>query len=107
VEEDVMSEPSGYKFLGPRLGGSRYRQLFVKGTRIRAAIIAADVLGPEPMTPEEAAANWNLPVEVVLECVRYSQENADLLRQESEEEEADLARRRAENPEMYPVPPKS
>jgi hypothetical protein len=29
------------------------------------------------------------------------------LRQESEEEEADLARRRAENPEMYPVPPKS
>ncbi|HKB05591.1 MAG TPA: hypothetical protein VKD90_25430 [Gemmataceae bacterium] len=102
-----MSEINGYKYLGPRLGGSRYRQLFVKGTRIRAAIVADNVLGPEAMSPEEAAANWNLPVEVVLECVRYTQENADLLREEAQEEEADLARRRAENPEMYPLPPKS
>ena len=102
-----MSETHNYKHLGPRLGGSRYRQLFVKGTRIRAAIIADDVVGPQAMTPEEAAANWNLPVEVVLECIRYVHENPDVLRQDWEEEEADLARRRAENPEMYPLPPKS
>ncbi|MBO0700556.1 MAG: hypothetical protein J2P46_19320 [Zavarzinella sp.] len=102
-----MSETNGYKHLGPRLGGSRYRQLFVKGTRIRAAIIADDVLGPQAMTPEEAAANWNLPVEVVLECIRYTQENADVLRQDWEEEEASLARNRALHPERYPLPPES
>jgi uncharacterized protein (DUF433 family) len=101
-----MADPNEYKHLGPRLGGSQYRQLFIKGTRIRAAIVADDVVGPEQMTPEEAAHNWNLPVEVVLECIDYCEKNADLLRQESEEEEASLARNRALHPEMYALPPK-
>ena len=102
-----MTNANEYKHLGPRLGGSRYRQLFVKGTRIRAEIICHDVIGPDQMTPEEVARNWNLPLEVVLECIDYCEKNADLLRQEWEEDEADLARRRAEDSAHYPLPPKS
>jgi uncharacterized protein (DUF433 family) len=104
-EEKAVADTNEYKHLGPRLGGSRYRQLFVKGTRIRAEIIYGDIVGPEHMTPEEVARDRDLPLEAVLECVDYCERNAELLRQEREEDEADLARRRAENPAMYPLPP--
>jgi uncharacterized protein (DUF433 family) len=100
-----MTDTNEYKFLGPRIGGSRYRQLFVKGTRIRAAVIYDDIV-LENMTPEECAQNWNLPLEAVLECISYCETHADLLRQEAEEEEADLAQKRALFPANYPVPPK-
>jgi uncharacterized protein (DUF433 family) len=102
-----MPDTTEYKYLGPRIGGSRYRQLFVKGTRIRAEVIYRDVVGPEQMTPEEVARNWNVPLEAVLECIDYCEKNADLLRQEWEEDEADLARRRSEDPAHYPLPPQS
>lgn len=102
-----MNETNGYKHLGPRIGGSLYRQLFIKGTRIRAEIIYHDVVGPEQMTPQDVAMNWNLPLEVVLECIDYCSKNEDLLRQEWEEEEASLARNRALYPANYPLPPKS
>jgi uncharacterized protein (DUF433 family) len=104
--EATMSETNGYKYLGPRKGGSLYRQLFIKGTRIRAEVIARVVGGKDERTPEEVAADYNLPLDVVLECIKYCDENADLLREEWEEEEADLARRRQEDPKHYPVPPK-
>jgi uncharacterized protein (DUF433 family) len=95
-----------YKYLGPRQG-SLYRQYFINGTRIRAEIIYAEIVGPDRRTPEEVARDYNLPLEAVLECVDYCEKNADLLRQEWEEDEADLRRRRAENPAAYPLPPKS
>jgi uncharacterized protein (DUF433 family) len=95
-----------YKYLGPRQG-SRYHQYFINGTRIRAGVIYGLIAGPDRMTPVEAAANYNLPVDAVLECVDYCEKNADVLRQDWEEEEAILAKRRAENPAAYPLPPKS
>jgi uncharacterized protein (DUF433 family) len=101
-----MTNTNEYKYLGPRKGGSLYRQLFIKDTRIRAEIIYRQ-LGSEQMTPEEVARDWNLPLAVVLECIDYCEKNADLLQQEWEEEEADLARRRAEDPIHYPLPPKA
>jgi uncharacterized protein (DUF433 family) len=104
VEEEAMADTNEYKHLGPR-EGSRYRQYFIRGTRIRAEIIYGDIVGPDHMTPEEVARDRDLPLEVVLECLDYCERNAELLRQEWEEDEADLARRRAENPAMYPLPP--
>lgn len=100
-----MSETNGYKYLGPRRG-SLYRQFFVNGTGIFAETIYRTIVGPQQMTPEELARDRNLPLEAVLECIDYCEKNADLLRQERAEDDADLARRRAENPEMYPLPPK-
>jgi hypothetical protein len=101
-----MTENNGYKYLGPRIG-SYYRQYFIKGTNTRAETVYHDIVGPEPRTPEQVAIDRNLPLEIVLECIEYCEKNADLLRQEWEEEEEDLARKRAMQPELYPLPPKT
>src|SRR5690349_20330839 len=53
---------------------SAYKQLSLKGTRIRAEIIyGLTVDGSEPMTPEEVAADCNLPIEAVREAIAYCQ----------------------------------
>ncbi len=36
--------------------GSNYRQMFLKGRRIRAAVVNEWLHGPDPLTPEEFAA---------------------------------------------------
>jgi uncharacterized protein (DUF433 family) len=57
---------------------SSYKQLFIKGTRIRAEIIADamdDCEPDEPRTPEKVAADWNLPVDAVREAIAYSESN--------------------------------
>ena len=100
-----MSIENGYKHLGPRRG-SLYRQFFIKDTRIRAQSIYCWSIPPESMSPEDIAWNYDLPLEVVLECIKYCEENRELLRQESKEEEESLARNRAQDPVHYPVPPK-
>lgn len=53
---------------------SFYRQLFVRGTRIRARVIYGMYLNAdEPMTPEEVAVDLRLPLEVVAEAIAYCQ----------------------------------
>jgi hypothetical protein len=99
-------ENGEYKYLGPKRG-SRYRQYFVNGRGVRAQSVYLDIVGPEQMTPEQAAENWNIPVEAVLECVDYCEKNADVLRQDWEEEEELIARTRAAHPRAFPKPPKS
>jgi uncharacterized protein (DUF433 family) len=49
---------------------SCYRQLFVRGTRIRARVLyglfrSAD----DPMTPEQIAADYGLPLDAVKEAI--------------------------------------
>jgi uncharacterized protein (DUF433 family) len=54
--------------------GSSYKQLFLKGTRLRTEIIAGEMEDGEPddpVTPEEIAADRNLPVEAVREAIAY------------------------------------
>ena len=50
---------------------SAYKQLFINGTRIRAEVVYRLAVGPEPKTPEEIAADYNLPVEAVKEAIAY------------------------------------
>ena len=53
---------------------SAYKQLFVKGTRIRAEVLYGMMVDgdpPDPTTPEEIAADMNLPVEAVREAIAY------------------------------------
>jgi uncharacterized protein (DUF433 family) len=51
---------------------SSYKQLFIKGTRIRARTLYGQYMSAEePMTPEEIAQDWNLPLEVVQEAIAY------------------------------------
>jgi uncharacterized protein (DUF433 family) len=65
---------------------SAYRQLFLKGTRIRAWIIYCDHVAQE-MTPEDIAADRELPLEAVREAIAYCASNppevrGDLIREE-------------------------
>jgi uncharacterized protein (DUF433 family) len=72
----MSTAPNTWKHLEPRLGSS-YRQLFIKGTRIRADVIYGQYVSEEEpiMTPEEIAADSGLPVEAVLEAIAYIESN--------------------------------
>jgi uncharacterized protein (DUF433 family) len=77
-----------YEYLEPR-PKSAYRQLFVKNTRIRAELIyRAHVNAEEPMSAEELAADYMLPLEAVVEAIEYCKSNPP-------EISADLAREQA------------
>jgi uncharacterized protein (DUF433 family) len=55
---------------------SAYKQLFVKGTRIRARVLyGLFVSVEEPMTAEEIAAEYRVPVEAVREAIAYCRSN--------------------------------
>jgi hypothetical protein len=61
------------------------RQLYVKGRKLPAFIVWSD-METNGMTPEEAADNWDLPLEAIDEIVRYCEEHRELLVAEAEEE---------------------
>lgn len=67
----MSSSTTTYKHLerNPR---SAYRQLFIKGTRIRARVLYGMYKSEEePRTAEEIADDFNLPVEAVREAITY------------------------------------
>ncbi len=75
-----------WKYLEPRRG-SAYRQLFIKGTRIRAEVIYCQSVGREPMTPEEIAADYNLQIEAVREAIAYCESDPPEIREDHRREE--------------------
>lgn len=62
------------------------RQLWIKGRRIRAAEIVGD-LDANGWTPEEAARQFDLPVDAVLEAQRYVEADRELIDAEMIEEQ--------------------
>jgi uncharacterized protein (DUF433 family) len=81
-----------YQHLEPR-PGSNYRTLFLKGRRIRAAVVDQAINGPDPFTPEEFAEEHQVPVEAVLEALDYVNQNRPLIERERDEEGARLRAR--------------
>ena len=81
-----------YQHLEPR-PGSNYRQLFLKGRRIRAAVVDEAVHGPDPFTHEEFAEGYQVPLEAVVEALQYVAENRPLIEQERDHEAARLRAR--------------
>jgi uncharacterized protein (DUF433 family) len=67
---------------------SAYKQLFVKGTRIRARVLYGWYACEEPQTPEEIAADYNLPIEAVKEAIAYCESNPPELLADYAREEA-------------------
>jgi len=87
VKSMSTSTPKQWQYLEPR-PKSAYRQLFLKGTRIRAEIIyGMTVDGNEPMTPEEVAADFGLPLEAVQEAIAYCQSNPPEIEEDHRGEE--------------------
>jgi len=73
--------------------GSNYRQLFLKGRRIRAAVVDEAIHGPDPRTPEEFARDYQVPLEAVLEALEYVARNRPVIEQERDREAANLRAR--------------
>ena len=85
--------------------GSNYRQLWLKGRRIRAAVVYEVVHGPDPRTPEEFAEEYQVPLEAVREALDYVTRNMPLIEQEREREAARLRARETEGSRAkYEVP---
>jgi uncharacterized protein (DUF433 family) len=75
----VMSTPTPttWKYLAPNRK-SAYKQLFLKGTRIRAEVIyGMTVDGSEPLTPEQTAAEFGIPLEAVQEAIAYCESHPE------------------------------
>ena len=96
-----MTEHTAYKHL-MRKPGSNYRQLFVNG-RIRAEILYRETIGVEPLTPEEVAEEYGLPVEAVAEAIDYCLHNQPLL---DEERVREAARIQAAGRDKWPYAPR-
>ena len=61
------------------------KQLYVKGQKLLASTIWQDMTANE-MSVEDAADNWNLPLDAIDEVVRYCESHQDLLKLEVDEE---------------------
>ncbi len=79
--------PTTYTYLAPN-PKSAYKQLFVKGTRIRARVLYGWYAGPEAMSPADIAREFNLPVEAVQEAIAYCESNPPELQEDHAREEA-------------------
>jgi uncharacterized protein (DUF433 family) len=67
--------------------------LFLKGRRIRAAVVYEAVHGPDPLTPEEFARDYGVPPATVQEALDYVAHNLPLIEQERDREAADVRAR--------------
>jgi hypothetical protein len=83
-----MSEAGHYKYLQPKRG-SNYQQLAVNG-RIRAEILYRETVGTEPLSPEQVAKDYDIPVEAVLGAIAYCKHNRELLDAERAREQASI-----------------
>jgi uncharacterized protein (DUF433 family) len=83
-----MAETVDYIHLAPR-ETSGYQQFFVKGRNLRAETLYRATVGPETMTPDEVARDYDVPVEAVREAIHYCVRNAALLQKEREEDWAE------------------
>ena len=95
-----MSATGPYKYLH-RKTKSNYRQLFFG--RIRAEVLYRETVGREPLTPDQVAYEYNVPVEAVLEAIDYCTKNEELLNEERAREEARI---RASGHDRWPYAPR-
>ena len=78
---------TNYQYL-TRKPKSLYRQLFVKDRWIAARTLYGMSLGEDAMTPEEIAADYDLPLQAVLEAIAYCQSNPPEIPEDYMAEEA-------------------
>jgi len=93
----ATSTATHYQHLEPR-PGSNYRQLFLKGRRIRAAVVHEAVYGPDPYTPEEFAREYGVPLDAVREAIDYVSKNLPLIEAERDRDAADIQARGLDRP---------
>ena len=78
---------------------SVYKQLFVKDRWIAARTIYGQTVGEDARTPEELAADYGLPLEVVLESIAYCESQPPELMEDWEREQTLISRTGMDKPE--------
>ena len=96
-----MENEIKYKHLEYR-PGSAYRQMFVKGRKLRAAILWEETQGDEPMTPEEIADAYLVPVDVVLEAIDYAENNLAVIHAEIDRDWEEIRKMGLDKPPFAP-----
>ena len=83
-----MNEPTTttWKYLAPN-PKSKYKQLFIKGRRIRASVLYGWHVCAEPRSAEEIAQDYQLPIEAVQEAIAYCESNPPELAEDYAREE--------------------
>jgi uncharacterized protein (DUF433 family) len=83
----MNTHPTTYVHLAPN-PKSAYKQLFVKGTRIRARVLYGWYACEDAMVPADIAREFNIPIEAVLEAIAYCESNPPALLEDYSREEA-------------------
>jgi hypothetical protein len=83
-----MAETIDYIHLATR-EGTGYQQHFVTGRNLLAETLFRATVGPEPMTPDDMARDYDPPVDAVREAVQYCIRNAVLRQREREKDWAE------------------
>jgi uncharacterized protein (DUF433 family) len=97
----MNSSSNNYKYL-VRKPKSSYEQLFVKDRWVAArTLYGRFVSDEEPMTVEEIAADYDLPIEAVLEAIAYCQSNPPELARDYAREEARVKASGRDKPDYY------
>ena len=96
-----MNQTNHYQHL-ERRPGSNYKQLFVKGRRIRAEVLYRQTVGEDARSPAEVARDYEVPLEVVQEAVDYCLQNQDVLREDRERESANIVADEQRHPPVVP-----
>jgi hypothetical protein len=91
----TLKTETQYQYLEPR-PGSNYRSLFLKGRRIRAAVVDETIHGPDPFTPEEFAREYP-------PARRYSRFSTMWQRIRGSSSKSAITRRRGSAPEVSSV----
>jgi uncharacterized protein (DUF433 family) len=100
----TTSPNNEWKYLAPN-PKSVYKQLFIKGTRIRAEVVyGMTVDGSEPMTPQEVAVDFDLPLEVVQEAIAYCEANPQEIEKDHKREETRMEVTGMNSPEYTGYP---
>jgi len=95
-----MIKGGEYQYLRPK-PGSNYKQLFFG--RIRAEVLYRETIGRQPLTPEEVAKEYNVPIAAVLEAIDYCVKNKELLDAERARESERI---KAAGRDKWPYAPK-
>src|SRR5437870_3408945 len=96
-----MTNSNKYRHL-ERRPGSNYKQLFVKGRRIRAEVLYRQTIGLEPRTAEQVAEDYELPLEVVQEAIQYCIDNPQVLQEDRDSEWAEIVADEKRHPPLLP-----
>ncbi len=81
-----MSTSTTWKYL-VRKPKSVYKQLFIKDRWVAARTLYGQTLGEDAHTPEEVAADFNLPLDAVQEAIAYCKSDPPEIREDWQREQ--------------------